>query len=52
MRAEIYTYIYILYFQPKFLGKLGSEIGFTKKAPPIGGSFGAVSESLHLLRPA
>ena len=36
--------------QPKFLGKLGLEIGVDQKAPPNGGSFGEVSESLHFLR--
>ena len=38
--------------QPKFFGKLGLEIGVFQKAPPIGGSFVEVSESLHLLRSA
>ena len=38
--------------QPRFLGKLGFEIGVYQKAPPIGGSFGEVSESLHLLHSA
>ena len=38
--------------QPKFLGKLGLEIGVYQKAPPIGGSFGEISQSLHLLRAA
>ena len=38
--------------QPKFLGKLGLEIGVYQKAPPKGGSFGEVLESLHLLRSA
>ena len=33
--------------QPKFLGKLGLELGVFQKAAPIGGSFGEVSESLH-----
>ena len=35
--------------QPKFLGKLVLEIGVYQKAPPIGGTFGEVSESLRLL---
>ena len=34
----------------KFLEKLDLEIGDYKKALPIGGSSGEVSESLHLLR--
>ena len=39
--------------QPKFLGKLGLEIGvYQQKTTHIGGSFGEVSESLHLLRSA
>ena len=41
-----------LVVQPKFLGKLGLEIGFYKKAPPIGGTFGEVSECLRFLRSA
>ena len=32
--------------QPKFVGKLGLEIWVYQKAPPIGGNFGEVSESL------
>ena len=36
----------------KFLGKLSLGIGVYQKAPPVGGSFGEVSESLHLLRSA
>ena len=38
--------------QPKFLGKLGLMIEVYQKNPPIGGSFGAVLDSLHLLRSA
>ena len=38
--------------QTKFLGKLGLEIGAYQKALPIGGSFGEISGSLHLLRSA
>ena len=34
------------------LGKLGLEIGVYQKAPPIGGTFGEVSESLCLSRAA
>ena len=33
---------------PKFLGKLDFEIGVYQKAPPIGGTFGEVSESPRL----
>ena len=38
--------------QPEFLGKLGVDMGVYQKSPPIGVSFGEVSESLHLLRAA
>ena len=34
------------------MGKFGLEIGVYQKTSPIGGSFGEVSESLHLLRSA
>ena len=33
---------------PKFLGILDFEIGVYQKAPPIGGTFGEVSESPRL----
>ena len=38
--------------KPKFLGKLSLKIGVYVNAPPIGGYFDEVSESLHLLRSA
>ena len=39
-------------YQLKFLGKLNLKIGVYQKAPPIGGTFGEVLESLHLSRAA
>ena len=36
----------------QFLGKLGLEIRFTKKAPPIGGTSGEVLEFICILRSA
>ena len=36
-------------FKPKFLVKFGLEIGVYQNAPPIGGTFGEVSESKRLL---
>ena len=37
---------------PNFLGKLDLEIGVYQKAPPIGGTFGEISESLRISLPA